>query len=140
MLGPDVLVLQLHRLPQRKLQHLLGSGGHLDQHMALGPAGLASADDLDHLLASGLLLDPQITEHAPGNALLVGDQPEHQVLGPDVAVVEQTRFLLGEDNNSSGLLGEAFEHQVGSGVGIRARPSGPSGRPMISWITAAAIT
>ncbi len=141
VLGPDVLLLQLHRFPQRQLQHLLGSRRHLDQDMALCPAEpLTSANDLDHLLASVFLLDPQITKHSPGDALLVGDQPEHQVLGPDVVVVEQARFLLGEDNNSSGLLSKALEHQVGSGDGIRARPSGPSGRPMISWITAAAIT
>jgi hypothetical protein len=37
------------------------------------------------------------------------DQAEQDVLGSDVVVVEQARFLLGEDHDSSGSVGEALE-------------------------------
>jgi hypothetical protein len=38
------------------------------------------------------------------------DEPEQYVLGPYEVVVEQSRFLLGQDQDSSGSVGETFEH------------------------------
>ena len=40
------------------------------------------------------------------------DQPEQDVLGADVIVVEQPRFLLSEDDDSTSPIGESFEHCV----------------------------
>jgi hypothetical protein len=37
------------------------------------------------------------------------DQPEQDVLGPDVVVIQETRFLLGEDHDPSSSVGEALE-------------------------------
>jgi hypothetical protein len=38
------------------------------------------------------------------------DQPEQDVLGADVAVVQQTGFFLGEHHDSPSPVSEAFEH------------------------------
>jgi hypothetical protein len=38
------------------------------------------------------------------------DQPEEDVLGADVVVVEQARFFLRQDNDSASPIGETFEH------------------------------
>jgi hypothetical protein len=38
------------------------------------------------------------------------DQTEQDVFGADVVVTQQPRFLLGEDDDPAGPVGEAFEH------------------------------
>jgi hypothetical protein len=37
-------------------------------------------------------------------------EPEQDVLRADVVVTEEPRFLLGEDDDATGVFGEAFEH------------------------------
>jgi hypothetical protein len=39
------------------------------------------------------------------------DEAEQNVLGPDEVVVEQARFLLGQDENMSGSISEALKHR-----------------------------
>jgi hypothetical protein len=37
------------------------------------------------------------------------DQPEQDVLGADVVVIEQSCFFLRQDDNTTGPIGESFE-------------------------------
>ena len=39
------------------------------------------------------------------------NEAEQDVLGPDVVVVEQARFLLGQDEDMSGSISEALKHR-----------------------------
>jgi hypothetical protein len=39
------------------------------------------------------------------------DQPEQDVLGADEVVVEEPRLFLGQDEDSSGSVGEALEQK-----------------------------
>ena len=60
------------------------------------PAGrrAALADDLLDLAAHGLERDAERLERLGGDAFALVDQPEQDVLGADVVVVEQARFFL----------------------------------------------
>ena len=68
------------------------------------------ADDLLDLGADGLERDAERLERLGGDALALVDQPEQDVLGADVVVVEQARFFLRQDDDSAGSVGEALEH------------------------------
>ena len=106
VLGPDVVVAELERLAQRELEHLLGAGRERD----VARRRLAAvADDLFHLGAHGLERDAERLERLGGDSFALVDQAEQDVLGPDVVVVEQARFLLGEDDDPSRSVGEALE-------------------------------
>ncbi len=107
VLGADVVVTELQGLAQRELQHLLGAGREGD---VSGGGRLPLADDLFDLLAHGLERDVQRLERLGGDALALVDQPEQDVLGADVVVVEHPRLFLGENHNPSGSIGETFEH------------------------------
>ena len=107
VLGADVVVAELQRLAQRQLEDLLGAGGEGD---VPGRRRAALADDLLDLAADGLERDAEALEGLGGDAFALVDQAEQDVLGPDVAVVEQARFLLGEDDDPAGPVGETFEH------------------------------
>src|SRR5207302_5812544 len=48
------------------------------------------------------------------HALALVDEAEQDVLGPDVVVVEEPCFLLGQDDDPSGTVGEAFEQETAS--------------------------
>ena len=107
VLGADVVVAELQRLAQRQLEDLLGARGERD---VAGRRRAALADDLLDLAAHGLERDAERLEGLGGDALALVDQPEQDVLGADVVVVEQPRFLLGEHHDPAGPVGEAFEH------------------------------
>ena len=49
-------------------------------------------------------------ERLGGDAVLLADQTEQQVLGADVVLVEHARFFLGVDDDPARLLGESLEH------------------------------
>ena len=70
----------------------------------------AVTDDLLDLRADRLETDAQRLEGLGRDAFALVDQSEQDVLGADVVVVEQPRFLLREDNDSAGPVGEALEH------------------------------
>ncbi len=109
VLGADVVVAQLQRLTQRQLEDLLRPGGERD--VAARSLG-ALTDDLDDLLAHRFEVDAEALEAAGGDALPLVDEAEQDVLGPDVVVVEQARFLLSEDHDSPGPIGEPLKHFV----------------------------
>ena len=141
VLGADVVVAELQRLAQRQLEHLLGPRGERD---VPGRRRAALADDLLDLAAHGLERDAEALERLGGDAFALVDQPEQDVLGADVGVVEQARFLLGEDHDPAGPVGEAFEHvrpfherrvrvltlpAAADPTGRSRAPSGRRGRP-----------
>ena len=106
VLGADVVVAELQRLAQRQLEHLLGAGRERD---VARRRRAALADDLLDLAAHGLEGDAERLERLGGDAFALVDQAEQDVLGADVVVVEEARFLLGQHDDSAGPVGEAFE-------------------------------
>ena len=69
-------------------------------------------DDADDLGADALDRDVEGLEHPCGQALLLAEQAEQDVLGADVVVLESPRLLLGEDDYLAGSLCESLEHSV----------------------------
>ena len=57
------------------------------------------------------------------SAVALVDQPEQDVLGPDVVVVEEPRLFLREYDDSAGPVGEALEHAKRVGPGRRRFPA-----------------
>ena len=107
MLGADVVVAERERLAQGQLEHLLGARRERD---LAGGDLLAGADDPDDLGADALDGDVQRLEDAGGEPLLLAQQPEQDVLGADVVVLERARFFLREDHYLAGPLCESLEH------------------------------
>ena len=107
VLGADVVVAERERLAQRQLEHLLGARRERD---LAGGDLLAGADDAHDLGADALDGDVEGLEHARGEALLLAEQAEQDVLGADVVVLEGPRLLLGEDDDLAGSLCESLEH------------------------------
>ena len=70
----------------------------------------ALSDDLFDLVADGLERDAEALEGLGGDAFTFVDETQEDVLGADVAVVQQPRFLLRQHDDSPGPVGEAFEH------------------------------
>ncbi len=71
---------------------------------------LAGADDPHDLRAHALDGDVEALEHARGEALLLAQQPEQDVLGADVVVLERPRLLLRENDDLPGPFCESLEH------------------------------
>jgi hypothetical protein len=112
VLGADVVVAERERLAEGQLEHLLGARGEWD---LAGGHLLAGADDADDLGADPLDGDVQRLEDAGGQALLLAQQAEQDVLGADVVVLERPGLLLGEDDHLTGPLCESLE-QVSSAL------------------------
>ena len=106
VLGADVVVAERERLAQRQLEDLLGARRERD---LAGGDLLTGADDPHDLGADALDGDVERLEHARGEALLLAEQPEQDVLGADVVVLERPRLLLGEDDDLPGSLCESLE-------------------------------
>ncbi len=125
VLGADVVVAELQRLAERQLEDLLGPGREGD---VAGRGGLSLADDLLDLGADGLERDAQGLERLGGDPLPLVDQPEQDVLRPDVVVVQHPRLFLGEDHHPPGTVRESLKHPRTSGPLSRAtsgqRPPG----------------
>jgi hypothetical protein len=85
VLGADVVVPELQRLAQRQLEHLLGARGERD---VAGGRRAALADDLLHLAANRFERDAERLEGLGGDAFTLVDEPEQDVLGADVVVVQ----------------------------------------------------
>ncbi len=106
VLGADVVVAQLQGLAQRQLEDLLGPGGERRRTRGRRAGG---ADGLLDLLADAFQADAERLEGFGGDALTLVDEAEQDVLGADEVVVEEPRFLLGENQDSSGSVSETFE-------------------------------
>ena len=109
MLGADVVVAERQRLAKRELEHLLGPRRERDL-----PGGdlFAGAHDADDLVADLLDRDLETLEYARGEALLLAQQSQQDVLRADVVVLERARLFLGQDDNLAGAFGEAFKHRA----------------------------
>ena len=106
VLGADVVVAEGEGLAQRQLQHLLRARRERDlarRHL------VALADDPGDLGPNLLHRDVEALEHAGGEPLLLAEEPEQDVLGADVVVLEGAGLVLGEDDDLPGSLGEALE-------------------------------
>ena len=107
VLGADVVVAERERLAQGQLEDLLGARRERD---LAGRDLLTGADDPHDLGADALDGDVEGLEDAGGEALLLAQESEQDVLGPDVVVLEGPRLLLGEDDDLTGPLCESLEH------------------------------
>ena len=107
MLGADVVVAEAQRFAQRQLEDLLGARRERD---LTGRDLFAGADDAHDLRADALNGDVEALEDAGGQALLLAQQPEQDVLGADVVVLERARLFLGQDDHLAGSFGESLEH------------------------------
>ena len=56
--------------------------------------------------------DTEAFERLRSDAFALVDETEQDVLGTDVVVVQQARFLLRQNHDSPGPVGEAFEHSL----------------------------
>src|SRR5690606_28101647 len=106
VLGADVVVAELQRLAERQLEHLLGARGERD---VTDRGLLALADDVLHLLPHRVEGDVEGLHRLRGDALALVDQPEQDVLGADVVVVEHPRFFLREDDHAASTVREPLE-------------------------------
>ncbi len=118
VLGADVVVAEGQRLTQSQFQHLLGAWREGD---LAGGDFLSGSDDADDLGADALHGDVQGLEYACGETLLLTEEAEEDVLGPDVVVLERPRLLLGEDDHLTCSLCESLEHGLGSFLPTSAR-------------------
>ena len=107
MLGADVVVAELQRLPERELEDLLRARR---ERRLRARAFLAVADDALDLLAHLVEVDVQGVESLRGDALVLAQEAEEQVLRAYVVVVEMTGLVLREHHDLAGPLRETFEH------------------------------
>ena len=106
VLGADVVVAEGERLAQRELEHLLRARRERD---LAGRDLVALADDPRDLRAHLLHRDVEGLEHARREALFLAQQPEQDVLGADVVVLERPGLVLGEDDDLASPFGEPLE-------------------------------
>src|SRR5581483_1502231 len=72
----------------------------------------AGTDDADDLGADALDGDVERLEHTGGEALLLAQEPEQDVLGPDVVVLERAGLFLGKDDDLAGPFCESLEQDL----------------------------
>ena len=108
--GADVVVREAPSFVQRELEDPLGPGRERD---FLVRRTLAAPDGALDLRPDALEVDVQGLQHLAGDPFAVANDPEEEVLGADRAVVEALRFLLGEDDHTTGTFRESFKHLEG---------------------------
>jgi hypothetical protein len=107
VLGSDVVVAEAQRLAQGELEDLLRA--RRERNLPGGDL-LAGADDPHDLRTDALDGDVEALQHARGQALLLAQQPEQDVLGADVVVLERARLLLRENDHLPGSFCKSLEH------------------------------
>ena len=106
VLGADVVVAEAACLVDGQLDDALRARSEPDVTDDRSVA--ATDDELDGGANLGQL-DVHVLEHARGDALALADEPEQQVLGADVVVVEALRLVLGEGQHLPRSIGELVE-------------------------------
>src|SRR6185437_2856048 len=106
VLGADVVVAEGQRFAQRELQDLLRARRERD---LAGRDLVALADDPRDLRSHFLHRDVERLEYPRREALFLTEQPEQDVLGADVVVLERPRLVLGEDDDLASPFSETFE-------------------------------
>ena len=101
VLGADVGVVERLGLLAGERQHFLYPRrvGDVADHLGLR----AAADLFLDFHADGLQIEPHLLEHVHRHALAELDQPEQQVLGAHVIVVEPVGFLTGQSQTCCAL-------------------------------------
>ena len=112
MLGADVVMAEAQRLAERQLQNLLRARRERD---LAGGDFLPGSDDPHNLGTNAVDRDLQRLKHACGQALLLAEQPQQNVLGPDVIVLERPGFFLRQHHNLAGSLCKSLEHMLSLG-------------------------
>ena len=107
VLGADVAVPELPRFIDRELDDLLRARRQGD--LTRRGRGVTPADDEFDGGADLRELDAERIEDPCGDALAFPHQPEEQMLGPDVVVVEADRLVLSERQDALGPVVEAVE-------------------------------
>ncbi len=106
VLGADVVVAELQRLPKGQLEDLLRA-----RRERWGPCrGRARGPDrLLDFLAHGLERDAEGLQCLGRDSLALVNEAEQDVLGPDEAVVQKARLLLSQDQYPACPIGESLE-------------------------------
>ncbi len=107
MLRADVVVSERQRLAQGQFEHLLRARRKRDLS---GCDLVALADDASDLRAHLFHGDVERLEHTRGEPFLFAQQPEQDVLGADVVVLERAGLVLCEDDDLASPFSEPFEH------------------------------
>ena len=132
VLGVDDGVLEAHRLAQRGLERALGPRAERD--LLVRRRRLARPHQGHDRVAGRVQGHAELGERAPGRARLLGDQPEQQVLGADLAVPHPARLVLGERDDLAGLGAEALEHlRLARSRAAGRGPRRPPRSPRASW-------
>ena len=108
MLGADVVVAELPRFLDGKLENALGlrRERHFTERERLRESGERALDLRLHRLEP----EPEPLQNRRRDAFAVADQAEEDVLGPDEIVAETTSFLTRQDDDPSRPFGESFKH------------------------------
>ena len=125
VLGRDAVAAELHGLPHGQLQRLLGPRRERD---VPGPRSVGPpADDPLDLLAHHFQADPERLQRLRRRPGVLQGQPEQDVLGTYVVVLEQPGLFLGQDQNPPRPVGEPLEHlPVAFLSPSPAAPAGPA--------------
>jgi hypothetical protein len=107
--GADVVVPELERLAQRQLENLLRPRRERD--LPARRRVLAAPDDRLDARPHVRGRHAERLERAPGEALLLAQKAEQEVLGADVVVLQVARLGPGEDDDVARPLREALEHR-----------------------------
>ena len=122
MLGPDVIVTELQRLPQRQLEHLLGAGRERDvsaRYLLTVPDDLVDGDPQ----FSGVRAEGGDRPH--GDAGIEPQDAEQEVLGADVVMIVFSGFVLRVDDDPPGFIGKPLKHLSRPNVTSFQRNAGP---------------
>ena len=71
---------------------------------------LALTDDLDDFVPHRVEVDAHRLQGLGGDALTLVEQPQQDVLGADVVVIQESRFFLGKYNYPSSSICEPLKH------------------------------
>ena len=108
VLGPDIVMVEVACFLDRVLDDLLCTRGlgeltHRDHFWA-------SADELLNFEADLAEVYIEVFEDIGPDAGAFLDEPEQDVLGPDVLVVEALGFLVGQGHHFAGSICKSFKH------------------------------
>ena len=108
VLRTDIVVIQISGLFDRVLDDFLGP--RRLRKLAHGDHLGAALDQLLDFQAHLPQINVQVLEHVGADARALLDQPEQDVLGADVFMVEALRFLIGQRHYFACTVSEPFEH------------------------------
>ena len=127
VLGGDVLVAEAVRLLPGGAEHIVYAGGRVHLVRVVGERRRVAERDLD-LAADGLDGRAEVAQHLRGDAALVLEEREHDVLDVPLRVPEPGHDLLAGVDDGQRLLGEVFLSERHLPTSRRAGATGRSAR------------